>query len=468
MGRIWAVARQTVFEGIRMRVAVVFLLLMLATVFGLPFIVEGDSSLTGAIQTFLSYSLMLTGFLLSLLSIFMARSLSAEFVDRQLFLIVTKPIPRWQFLFGKWLGICLLNGSFLLLSALGTYGMMQYIRATRPPMDEVYDAAELRNQVLVARHATQATLPDFAALAEQEYERNREQGLYDNTLETDPAKIKHDLRAKYEARWRVVPPLDQRVYRFENLLTSRSPEDEIQLRYYAQVSNYPPDEIYRAEWIFGDPLAGATAYRVPTRHIANRFHVIPVPADCIAPDHTLLVRLLNRNPFADEPQFPNILEVRKKDGIEVLFVVGSFEGNLIRLLFLVQCQLMFLAAVALLFTSVFSFPVASLASFTVLAMASMRGLLVDAFDQLTKDFDSMFASVQQFVVTVIAHVYDLVMVILPDLQSYNAVETLVNGRNVTLYWVLLCIGELVLVKTTLALGLAMLFFQRREVAETSI
>ncbi|MCO6435627.1 MAG: hypothetical protein J5J06_00890 [Phycisphaerae bacterium] len=467
MGRIWAVARQTISEGIRMRVAVVFLLLMAATVLGLPFFVEGDDSLTGAVQTFMSYSLMLSGFLLSLLSIFMARSLSAEIVDRQLFLIVTKPIPRWQFLLGKWMGICLLNGTLLFLAGLGTYGMVQFIRATRPPLN-TYDKSELDNQVLVARHAIQATLPDFGALAEQEYERNREQGLYDNMIDTTPEKIKHDLKAKYEARWRVVAPLERRVYQFENVLCSRSPDDQIQLRYYAQVSNYPPDEIYRAEWIFGDPLKGAQAYRIPTRHVAGRFHVIPVPADAVAPDHTLQVMLINANPFADERLYPTTLQIRKTDGIEVLFVVGSFEGNLLRLLILMQCKLMFLAAVALLFASVFSFPVACLASFTVFALASMRGLLEEAFDQLTKDFDSIFASVQQLVVTVIARLYDLVMVVLPDFQHYSAIETLVNGRNVTLYWVLQGMGELVLLKTALALGIAMLVFQRREVAETSI
>ena len=47
-------------------------------------------------------------------------------------------------------------------------------------------------------------------------------------------------------------------------------------------------------------------------------------------------------------------------------------------------------------------------------------------------------------------------------------ETLVNGRNVGLVWVLQGITELAVVKTLILLGLAILFFHRREVAEVSV
>ena len=55
MSRIWAVARQMIAEGIRMKIALVFLVLIGAVVLGLPFSVSGDSSLTGAVQSFMSY-----------------------------------------------------------------------------------------------------------------------------------------------------------------------------------------------------------------------------------------------------------------------------------------------------------------------------------------------------------------------------------------------------------------------------
>ena len=114
-------------EGLRMKIALVFLVLIGLVVLGLPFSIQGDSSLTGAVQSFLAYSLSATGVLLGLLTIFMSRSLADELVQRQIFMVLTKPIPRWQYISGKWLGITILNGVFLSCSGVTIYGMVHYI-----------------------------------------------------------------------------------------------------------------------------------------------------------------------------------------------------------------------------------------------------------------------------------------------------------------------------------------------------
>ena len=113
MSTIWAVARQMIAEGIRMKIALIFLVLIGMVVLGLPFSIKGDGSLTGAVQSFMSYGLNATGVLLGMLTIFMSRSLSDELVNRHIFLITTKPVPRWQFILGKWLGMAVLNAAFL-------------------------------------------------------------------------------------------------------------------------------------------------------------------------------------------------------------------------------------------------------------------------------------------------------------------------------------------------------------------
>ena len=172
----WAVARQMIAEGIRMKIALVFVVLIALVVLGLPFSITGDSSLTAVVQSFLSFSLGATGVLLGMLTIFMSRSLSDEFVGRQILMVMTKPISRWQFIVGKWLGITLLNTMFLATAGATIYGMVYYIRATVPALDEEFDRKELDNEVLVARHATRTQLPDFRKPAAMEFQRNREQG----------------------------------------------------------------------------------------------------------------------------------------------------------------------------------------------------------------------------------------------------------------------------------------------------
>lgn len=466
--RIWAVARQMIAEGVRMKIAVVFVLLIAMVVLGLPFSVSGDSSLTGAVQSFMTYGLASTGLLLGMLTIFLSRSISDDMTGRQIFLVATKPIARWEYVVGKWLGIALLNGVFLAASGLCIYGMVHYIQRSHPPLDPEFDAAELQNEVLVARHAGKMKVPDFSEDAELEFQTNLEGGLYADRPNFDAQEEKRRLAAKYDARWRVVGPTNTRNFEYENILVNRSPDNWIQLRYKTEVTSYPPDEIFRAAWQFGDPYKGTPTYSIKVRHMVGRYHTIRVPADAVAEDHTLKVRFANANLFPDEVTWPNVIEFRASDPVEILFVVGSFEGNLFRLLTIMYCKLLFLGAVAVLAVTVFSFPVACLVSFTVFVLAGMRGFLIDALDTASGDQASMFESAKEFLVQSIFMVFQAIYWVVPDFSKFDAVEDFVSGRNVSLVWVLQAVTELALIKTLIILGLAILLFHRRELAETSV
>lgn len=467
MGRVWAVARHMIAEGVRMKLALVFLFLIGAVVLGLPFSVSGDSSLTGAVQSFMSYGLTTTSAMLGMLTIFLSRSISDELVHRQIFLIATKPIPRWQYILGKWLGITLLNVAFLSFSTLTIYGMVHYIRWTRPPIDDRFDKAELENEVLSARHAIAVKPPDFTQDARLEFDRNLEEGMYQDVPQFNADSEKQRLARKYEARWRVVGPGDFRTFDFENVLCERTKENLIQLRYKTEVIQYAPDEVLRAVWRFGDPYKGTPRYEIRVKHVVGRFQTVRFPADAVAEDHTLTAFFYNVNPFEGEPQYTNIQEFRSSDGVEVLFPVGGFGWNLLRTVTVILCKLLFLGAVSVLMVTLFSFPVACLTSFTVFVLAGARKFLFDALDLASGDHASMFSSLKEFAVQGLFHIFTLMSWVIPDFARFDPVETFVSGRNVSLVWVLQAVSELVLIKTVVILGLAMLLFYRREVAELS-
>lgn len=508
--RVGAIALHTVSEGLRMRIALVFLALMGLCVLGLPFTIRGDSSLTGAVQSYMSYSFSAVGFLLGILTIFQARSISDELVHKQIMTLMTKPVSRWQYVLGKWLGISMFNFAFLVFAGVTVYGMVHYLQATHPPIEDRFsstnvgagdvqtafnsDERRLQTEVLVARHSTRMILPDFTGPAERELQQRLETGFYDNAVTFNMEEERERLRDKEEARWRNVPPLDTRRLDFANVLCDRSPDSEIQLRYKAEISGYVPDEILRALWVFGDREKNARIYTAFTRHMDGRFHTIRVPADCVAEDYTLSVLFVNRNPYSDpryfqetEAPFPCGVRFSPAKPIEVLFVVGSFEGNLVRLLTLMMCKLMFLAAVGVLATCVFSFPVACLAAFMVFTLAGTRSFIDQSFDQASDDHATVMSALsevvkgisagemtavskglQAFVVESAEEVLRGLFYVIPDFSYYDAVETLVDGRNVSLVWVLQGIGELAVLQTTLVLGLAMILFHRREVAEVSV
>lgn len=523
---VGTVALHVIAEGLRMKIALVFLALTAFVVLALPFSIEGDGSLTGAVQSYLSFSLSFTGFFLGVLTVFLARTISDELVHRQSFMLFSKPLARWQYILGKWLGMAMFNVVFLAFGFVCIYGMMHYIIKTKKPVEDSYepgltptskvdleqlarkraiietpdartespDRRRLYAEVLVARHSTMFELPDFSRPAEAEFNERMQQGFYNNL--TTPVNREQELarlREKYEAQWRIVPPLGQRTFTFSNILCDRSPSNSIQIRYKAEVIDYPPDEVFRSTWQVGDPDRGATPYLLFPRHVVGRFQSLKVPADCVGRDGSLTVQFQNINPYANpewfenpEPLFYNTLDITR-DGIKCLFIVGSFEGNLLRLYVLMLCKLLFLGAVAVLMTSQFSFPVATLASFVVYALAGLRAFMLESLDLmhtsphsiwtlLGQFFDPLFGgewgraseAFQPLAIALLNGVLQGVFKIIPDFNYFDGVETLVNGENVSLVWVLQGIGELVLLQTSVMLGLATVLFYRREIAEVSV
>ncbi|MCA9255322.1 MAG: ABC transporter permease subunit, partial [Phycisphaerales bacterium] len=62
--------------------------------------------------------------------LFSCRSLSREIESRQIFGLVTKPVPRWQILAGKWCGIMALNVLLMAIVGISTYiGTRQIVGA---------------------------------------------------------------------------------------------------------------------------------------------------------------------------------------------------------------------------------------------------------------------------------------------------------------------------------------------------
>jgi hypothetical protein len=467
MGVTWAIARHMIAESVRMKISLVFLVLLAVAVLGLPFAVEGDASLTGAVQSFLSYGLRATGFLLALLTIFLSRTMADDIANRQIQVLMAKPIPRWQYVLGKWLGLCMLNVIFLGFSGVVIAGMVYYLRATHEPIDEM-DRPRLMNEVLVARHTSSMELPDFGKYGREEYQRRLEEGFYDDVVGLEAEDEKQRLAKRAEIRWRTVSPYEGRRLHFENILCDRNPEDRIQIRYKAEVYNFPPDEVFRAVWQVGNAQKGTPVYEVPIRHVVGRFHTIRVPADAVAPDNTLDVEFYNINPYEGEPQFLNLIEFSQRDGVDVYFTVGGFAGNFLRTLLLMLAKLMFLAAVALCATTMFSYPVACLVSFTVYALAATRQFLMESLDWASAAGATWHSSVKEFFVHLVGWTYEFGGRVIPDFQHFDGIENLVNGNNVPLMWVLQGGFAVVVLRVGVVLGLAILVFQRREVAETSL
>ncbi|MHC4497616.1 MAG: hypothetical protein ACYS21_00720, partial [Planctomycetota bacterium] len=64
MHSVWAVAINTIKQALRMKIAAVFIVLLIVLLPIMGFSMTGDGTLKGRLQTFVSYGLSLTSFLL--------------------------------------------------------------------------------------------------------------------------------------------------------------------------------------------------------------------------------------------------------------------------------------------------------------------------------------------------------------------------------------------------------------------
>ena len=107
-------------SAIRSRVVGVLLCLLLLAIIGLPLTVKGDGTLTGEVQVLLTYTLGAVTMILSIATLWAGcAAVSTEVEEKQIHLILTKPVNRFEVWLGKWLGLVTLNAVLLLVSGAG-------------------------------------------------------------------------------------------------------------------------------------------------------------------------------------------------------------------------------------------------------------------------------------------------------------------------------------------------------------
>ena len=200
-GSIWAVARHTVLHCLRMKVVGGFMVAIAVTVGAMPFLMSGDGTLAGRAKSFLSYGTGLVGAFLSIMTVFLAIWVITEDVrSRQIYSVIVKPLARWQYILGRWLGICMLNAALLALSGAGVYGLAAYLRsgAVVPPMNPE-DRQAMETQVFVARAEAPPQGDDIEALLEDRLREMKAAGQLEDALQAFRIRTGGDEDAAQDA-----------------------------------------------------------------------------------------------------------------------------------------------------------------------------------------------------------------------------------------------------------------------------
>ena len=459
MRRMWAVATNTIRQALRLKVAAIFIVLLLVLLPAMGLTATGDGTLKGRLQTFVSYGLSLTGLLLSLLTIIVAiYTITSDIEQRQIYTVVTKPIRRYQIILGKVLGVIVLDVVLLVLFAGIVYGVTSWIPKFVNATEEERQAA--RNEFYTARASLVPPLVDVQKEVEAAYRKLSKEDLATMFSNMTREEVFRQLtnRKRLEKRAAAVGQL--LVWEFHNIRV-HGPNQSLFVRFKYDVSVTPQDEQVYGQWQIGDPRQfqqGAQAqmqtlvWQQTRKDVVRKFHELEVPASVVAQDGYLAVGFYNPPPLNE-----TVVLFPIEDGLEVLYKADTFTGNFVRATLLILCRLVFLACLGGLAASFLSFPVAILFCVVIFFTGTVSGFIVESFGYMSENTSRIYAYTVQAIIQ-----------LLPQFDKYNPTKFLVPARLMTWNFVGQVALVMVMIKALLLLALALLIFSFRELAKVVV
>lgn len=400
-----AVARNVLAEAVRMKISLVFIVLLLIGLAALPALLDPEQPLRYRVQSFLQWSTGGAFWVLAILTLFFGvATVTFEQREKVIWQTMTKPVAVWQYLLGKWLGVAGLNAVLLAVCASGIFLFTEYLRS-QPALGEreAYvasdgavseDRLKLETEILQAREQLYIEYPQEFSLDSDVFQRNLDQRIENEQL-TDPnfastpgtrLKLAETLIEEAKEGYRAIAPGDERVFRFTGLSDARERAAPIIFRYKVDAEGNRPDIFFSMSFVLPD---GQTVIRETG---LGFYHNIQLSPEYISPDGELFIRVLNgkivntpRGPMIE----PNSSTARfPADGLIASYVVGSYQANYLRVVFILWVKLAFLAMLAVTTGTFLSFSVASLVSFGVFLLAELSRFIGDAADYYgTKDIE---------------------------------------------------------------------------------
>lgn len=386
MHKLLAIARLTIKEFIRTKIAIAFVLLLIGFFILISSTATGDGTLVGKIQMIISYSSSITVFLVSLLSILLAsRAIDIDIKTMRIETLITKPVKRWQIILGRWSGTVLLAVVLTSLAFIAIY-ILVYLnaRSAKPNSEEWID---LHNHLLVARRPySPEPIPNLEEKVEEIYKKLKQEGRLPPPEQMPPSQVKKLIREGLLQQPRTVGPRQIRTWKIKtNLKKSKLKVDKalLTVRFKYEPSKPPPaapehnlhTNTILGYWIIGRKESTKNYYwppEGPQEKPTGTAIQFDVPIDVVENDGSIYISFVNIDPRDVAVHFP------LKEGLEILVREDTFENNLIRYLIIIFSSIIFLVSVGTFCGTFLSFPVAALLSLSVFFIGISSDFLAEA------------------------------------------------------------------------------------------
>lgn len=482
------VARAVVEEAVGSRTPVLLVLALVLALPVLPLVLDPSERLEYRLQFFLNWALSGASFLLAMVTIVLAvGSVCGDIDSQRIHMTLVKPIQRWQYLLGKWLGIVLLD--VVLVGIVGVGVFLGAVAIGRLPAADSNDRRAVDEQVFTARQTARPEHPrgaEFDAAVTASIEQMQKDDPAGFAL--DPAGARRRIKAQRVLEWHTVSADVMASYMFTLPAATRPQSSVVQLRLKPFADNVGIDRapVRFALWLNDRAYPVKNGVHEEYTLTSGRFHTIDIPASVIDESGRLRVAIANRNVVPPGETRPTAISFSPGKGLEVLYRAGSFGGNFVRGLVVMLAKLAMLAAAGLAAASWLGFPIAVLTSLMVYVVAVARGFLADAIDIYTgldrpeSTFVAMvrlrasllFERLDKLELwdafkTLTSIVADGFLALVPSFGSHDGVTEVATGRLLSLSQMLASCGELAVLYPFLLLAVGWLLLERRDLVNVS-
>ncbi|MBU0677193.1 MAG: ABC transporter permease [Verrucomicrobia bacterium] len=457
MKPVFAIALLAIRSAARSKVIVILIAMLLAAIIGLPLTIKGDGTVAGYVQVLLKYTLGFASLLLSISTLWAGcAAVSSEIHARQMHLVVTKPVHRFQVWLGKWLGLVLMNVLLLSLSGALIYGLLRW--TLRPATLTAEESRVLNEELLIARQPLRPVPVDVEEPARKLLAtRMAAVELPENV---HPDDLLNAIREQLLRQAFTVPPGASRAWTF--VLPESIRNESFLFRFRLSASQMGATSV-RGEWTVR--CEGVDdSYETVMVSPANRLQSFSLPIEYVRPGRVLHVSYENLH--EDHTViFPH------DEGLIAYLYEGDFAMNFIRELLLIFAQLSLLAAVGVTAGTLFSMSVAALVAIYCLIIVQAGAYITGVAEQsrLIEHTGHHHGPVVEEIAPAglmehaVKGLFAVMSVIVKPLQAPNTLEWLSNGQLVP--WHL--VGETLAIKVIVYTGILGLLsacaFKKKEV-----
>lgn len=528
---IAGVARTVILQATRLYVvwfviAAVVLMLIL-----LPGSLDPAERLNYRVSFYLVWSMRLATFMLSIMTAVLGcYTICSDLTGRQMFMLASKPVGRFQYLFGKWLGLMLLNIVLCTIVGVGVWLGARLLSQEPPPRPITQEAVNnyviTHNDVLAARvtaYPVPADVAQLGSMIKSEFDRLKAEfpGMYPDKIEDlDEARL-NELRGKAIATWHTIAPLGSRAYYFDGFKPLADAyanwiarQRELKAQYDQLIAERRNDEALavrrQAEQI--PPPSQALKLRLKPKYSNNSgdgmLHMvlrisgqvmqldpmqndtvreIPIPLAAIDQNGRLEVMIANANVANREATHKSNIVFDPYEDIEMLYSAGTFEGNIVRGMIVHWVRLGFLAMLSITAGTMLGFPMACLTSIFVYSVAVFNSFAAESLANYTsldlkgKSKWDVFMAVLQGIWDSIASgdfvallklvaklIGDITLLIVPSFGYYNSTPLIADGRMVPVELVTESIFFVGFIASGFCLLVGWLIFRRKELARVTV